>query len=118
MRTPDVRSGTQNPTIRPHLWLACIPDFFRIDPPRHPSHVLECCYTTLLPWSPSHLSAHMTPAADLHDPFWVLATPTFYFYVFSSRPIILSDGPIYCGFSLLSAVSRRLVSGLGRSAPL
>jgi hypothetical protein len=71
-----------------------------------PDQVLKRCYTTLLPWSPSYLSAHLTPAADLYGPFWTLTTLIFCLYVFSSlaHSIVsyLSDEPIDYDFSLLS----------------
>ncbi|KAI0663068.1 Yip1-domain-containing protein [Cubamyces menziesii] len=46
--------------------------------------VLRRCYTTLLPRSPSYLSAHLTPSADLYGPFWTLTTLIFALFVFSS----------------------------------
>jgi len=71
------------------------------------SMVFQRCYTTLLPWSPSYLSAHLTPAADLYGPFWILTTIIFCLYVFSSlaHSIVsyLSDEPIDYDFSLLSS---------------
>ena len=118
MRTPDVRSRTQNPTTRPHLWLACIPDFFRIDPPipsqPRPQMLLND------PPSLASLVSLRSPDASCgpaRSPLCT-ATPTLYLYVFSSRPIVLSDGPIYCDFSLLSTDFRRLVYGPGRPAIL
>ena len=80
--------------------------FFRINSQHNLDQVLKRCYTTLLPWSPSYLSAHLTPAADLYGPFWTLTTLIFCLYVFSSlaHSIVsyLSDEPIDYDFSLLS----------------
>lgn len=89
----------------------------------HFQQVLKRCYTTLLPWSPSYLSAHLTPAADLYGPFWTLTTLIFCLYVFSSlaHSIVsyLSDEPIDYDFSLLStAFALVYIYGLGWPALL
>jgi len=88
-----------------------------------PDQVLKRCYTTLLPWSPSYLSAHLTPAADLYGPFWTLTTLIFSLYVFSSlaHSIVsyLSDEPIDYDFSLLSTAFALVYAyGLGWPALL
>jgi len=87
------------------------------------STVFKRCYTTLLPWSPSYLSAHLTPAADLYGPFWTLTTLIFCLYVFSSlaHSIVsyLSDEPIDYDFSLLSTAFALVYAyGLGWPALL
>lgn len=48
------------------------------------TQVLTRCYTTLLPTSPTYLTAHTTPSVDLYGPFWSLTTLIFSLFVFSS----------------------------------
>ena len=110
MQTPKVRSGTWSTTNRTstwiHLWSASVLELSHCSSPHHPDQVIKRCYTTLLPWSSSYLSAHLTPAADLYGPFWTLTTLIFSLYVFSSlaHSIVsyLSDEPIDYDFSLMS----------------
>ncbi|KZS88030.1 Yip1-domain-containing protein, partial [Sistotremastrum niveocremeum HHB9708] len=76
------------------------------------------CYTTLLPLSPSYLSAHLTPSPDLYGPFWTLTTLIFCLYVFSSLAssltAYLSGAEVDYNFSLLSiAVTLVYSYGLG-----
>jgi len=106
-----------------HPWSACGFDLFRVDYLHHLDQVLKRCYTTLLPWSSSYLSAHLTPAADLYGPFWVLTTLIFCLYVFSSlaHSIVsyLSDESIDYEFTLLSTAFALIYAyGLGWPALL
>ena len=114
------------PTLlrRGHIHGSPISIIFPVSIPSHrPNQVFTRCYTTLVPWSPSYLSAHLTPAADLYGPFWTLTTLIFCLYVFSSlaHSIVsyLSDEPIDYDFSLLSTAFALVYAyGLGWPALL
>lgn len=84
----------------------------------HVLQVLMRCLTTMLPTSPSYLTAHVTPSPDLYGPFWTLTTLIFALFVFSSlaSSIVsyLSSTPITYDFQLLSmAMGIVYVYGVG-----